>query len=257
MFLLLAAVAAGCGPSSRSPNATVSPAPATPAVEAATAQNGADLLTAFRVAFGAPAPYVTKVNVGDQYNPELETLSFTPQAFINLGPGLVALVSKGEGASTGNDAHASAGALTVHYLRLDQNGFTLLGRWTVPGSGIGYGLPAPWTLRSDLDDDPVMLLQAEDSGMGCYGETDTLFALTPTGPEKRVSFLRISENKQDDASSSSQNFKYDGAIVPIARGASFAVDYTGTLNKRVVFTKMPDGTFMNTADPGSTFPPGC
>jgi hypothetical protein len=240
------------------PTASTSAAPpaASPAVERPTAQNGADLLSAFSTAFGAPAPFVSQVDVGGDTNPgSYETLAFSPEAFIDLGPGLVALVSKGEGTTTGCGYHACAGALMVHYLRKDPSGFTLLGHWNVPNGGAGYGKAAPWTVRNDLDDVPTMLVQSGDGNMGCYAEQDTLIALTPTGPEDRGSFVRHSEDTQEPASR--DNYTYDGTIVPLERGVRFAVDYRGSSSKRVVFTKLSDGTFAD-ADPGSAeFPPTC
>jgi hypothetical protein len=245
----------GCGKNPTVSNSSSRPA-ASPVVERPTAQNGADLLSAFRTAFGEPAPFVSQVDEGGDSNPgSYVTLAFSPEAFIDIGPGLVALVSKGEGTTTGCDSHACAGALMVHYLRKDLGGFTLLGHWNVPNSGVGYGKAAPWTVRTDLDDVPTMVLQAADGGQGCFAEQDTLIALTPTGPEDRGSFTRYSEDQQEPASP--DNYKYDGTILPLERGVRFAVDYRGSSSKRVVFTKLSDGTFADTDMGSAEFPPTC
>ena len=148
--------------------------------------------------------------------------------------------------------------MVMDYLKRTPEGFVLLGHWDIKAGGIGYGTVAPWTIRTDLDDVPTMLLSASDGGMGCSGETDTLIALTPTGPEDRGSFA-LSTGYQDDPDvrNGPKDFHYDGKIVPLERGKAFVVDFSGTKSARIIYTKQAGAQFLNEDSSTANFPPSC
>ncbi len=148
--------------------------------------------------------------------------------------------------------------MTIHYLRHSPTGFTVLGHWTIAAGGTDYGKMVPWNVRTDLDDVPTMLLTNHYGGMGCSSETDTIVALTPTGPEERLRFTVQSSYQRDfDIKHGPGDYNYTGKIVPMVRGRQFAVNFTGTRSQQVIYNKQPDGTYFNNDTNTSDFPPGC
>jgi hypothetical protein len=185
---------------------------------------------------------------------EEHQLDFTPLAFIDIAPNIVALVSKGEGSNTDYSCHACDGAMTMHYLKRGPQGFVVLGHWRIDSGGANYGAVNPWTIRTDLDDSPTMLISGEYMGMGCEIKIDTLVALTPTGPEERGSFTLSSSY---DGEVAAKNYKYEGKLVPEERGKTFAVEYSGSAPRRLQFTKGTDRVFRPEHPEDLSFPPKC
>jgi hypothetical protein len=255
-----AALLCSCGQHKAPPAPSAASTLTAPKVETPTSSNGSELLEAFRVAFGGPAPYLAKVPSNDADVSWSSELTFSPAAFIDIAPNMVALVSNGEG----QECHACTGMMVMHYLKRTPQGFVVLGRWPIPAGGAAYGAVAPWTVRADIDDVPTMLISNSDSGMGCDTTTDTIVALTPTRPEARGSFL-LSSSYEDgsDAPDKTKEFKYHGTIVPIRRGESFMISYSGTKHVDRNYTKGPDGTYTDAGvEPldrqrALPFPPGC
>jgi hypothetical protein len=203
-----------------------------PKVEAISRDNGADLLLAFKSAFGQPAPYTQTSEDGSE-------LVFAPAAFVNLQPGIVALISKAE---IPDGCHACSGHLSIHYLRHQNGQYEVLGAWPDVG-GLGpYGKAANWSLRSDLDAVPTLVAISEDGGQGCSGSQADLIALTPTGPKVRAkAVLLASEYDGGGESSATPSFKYEGTIGGIERGKSFYVNFTGSKNISTKYTSYENG----------------
>jgi hypothetical protein len=251
VLMLLCACDAG-----RKGNGTAPATPTAPQVETATVTNGADLLEAFLTAFGQPAPYRATIQASEG-SAEHE-VEFSPLAFINIAPNIVALVSKGEGRNTGYTCHACTGAMTMHYLKRGPQGFTVLGHWPVESGGADYGEVNPWLIRTDLDDVPTMLVSNRSSGMGCATEIDTMIALTPTGPEERGSFTRSSSYQEaEDVKNGPKDFAYEGKVIVIERGKRIAVEYPGRALRRIEFVKGSDRVYRTEYDDKGTFPPSC
>jgi hypothetical protein len=226
--------------------------PAAPLVETATVSNGADLLEAFHEAFGQAAPYRATIPTSEG---SLEhRLDFSPLAFINIAPDVVALVSRGEGRDTDYSCHACAGAMTMHYLKRGPQGFTVLGRWQIASGGAAYGAVNPLSVRTDLDDVPTMIVADTSGGMGCEVETDTLVALTPTGPEDRGSFTRLSSYQElVDVKNGPKDYSYAGKVIPLDKGKQFTVEYSGGAPRSIKFDKQSDRIYRS----GQDFPPAC
>ncbi len=229
--------------------------PAAPRVESATAANGADLLEAFLTAFGQPAPYRVTMPASD--GSEEHQLEFSPLAFIDIAPNVVALVSKGEGRNTDYSCHACVGAMTMNYLKRAGQAFTVLGHWEIDSGGASYGLVNQWVVRTDLDDVPTMLISNDSAGMGCTNTVDTLIALTPTGPEERGSFTLSGSYQEQVDVRGPKDYSYEGKILPVERGKSFAIPYSGTAARRIVFTKGSDRVFRPEPVEDAPFPPSC
>lgn len=243
-ILMIAATAgglAGCKGAREGPKAAATAAPALssaaptpPRVVSATPASGGDLLRAFSAAFGQPAPY----RVTDKDGSVLE---YTPEAFIDVEPGVVALVSKGE---EPDGCHACTGTIALHYLRRKADGFEVLGSWPQAGGGADWGKAAPWKLRTDIDDYPVMATEASDMGQGCQVSTVDLIELTPTGPKTVAqNVLTAVDNEREGDVADRDLVSYEGEIRPIARGKSFEVilkETDGDKTVRTVYTKAGD-----------------
>jgi hypothetical protein len=204
--------------------------------------HGAEFLTAFKIAFGRPAPASVQTSDGRQ-------IVYSPQAMINLGNNLVALVSAGGETEV---AHASEGVLAIHYLRRTGDSFSLLGAWPAIG-GVGpESQAASWKVRTDLDTDPVMVTYAEDGGQGCYAGRSDIIALTPAGPIVRASDVILYTEYKPDEGDSSPAYKFRGQIVPEKVGQSFRVDLHGTRTIVQKYTRSGDKFYL-TGEP----PPTC
>jgi hypothetical protein len=185
--------------------------------------HGAEFLTAFKIAFGRPAPASVQTSDGRQ-------IVYSPQAMINLGNNLVALVSAGGETEV---AHASEGVLAI--------------------GGVGpESQAASWKVRTDLDTDPVMVTYAEDGGQGCYAGRSDIIALTPAGPIVRASDVILYTEYKPDEGDSSPAYKFRGQIVPEKVGQSFRVDLHGTRTIVQKYTRSGDKFYL-TGEP----PPTC
>ena len=252
-------VLAACGEKTK----TVAPLPAapqpfTPAVEPVTPANTAALNQAFLAAFGAPAP----ATIGFPAAPDGSTmdhrLQFTPSALIDVAPGVVALVSNGEGNFTNYTCDACTGQVSVDYLRrAPDGGFMKLGHWNLKAGAVSFGLTAPWTLRNDLDAVPVLLFAADEAAQGCTSTRLGLVRLTPAAAVDAGSAILNSGKQAEDGVVSPGDYQYSGKLTPLAKGQSFAIDYSGTSSLRVVFTKGADGQFLPPGGGAQTSPPVC
>jgi hypothetical protein len=256
VWIFAAALAlAGCGPRATAvPPAPAAPPPFVASVEPVTTANTAALNQAFEVAFGVAAPATVSVATGSGKH----QLQYLPAALIDLSPNLVALISNGEGNFTNYICAACAGQVSVDYLRRTANGgFAKLGHWDLEAVGVSFGLTAPWTLRTDLDDAPLMLFATDEAGQGCTSTMINLVALAPAGAIDAGQVVLNSGRQVLSGAGSPGDYQYAGKLTPIARGRSFAIDYSGARPLRVVFTKGADGKFGPPGGDAQTNPPVC
>jgi hypothetical protein len=267
LLMTIAALSAGIAACSRGTPAHA-PAQAPPSAANSTSvapdTSGIDLLTAFKAAFGVPAPASVDVpaNAGEDQaqatgalgdTPENGTsrLQFSPAQLFQLSPGLFVLVSKGVDPV---GCHACSGILAVHYLKRTTDGFDLLSQSGPIGPRAGFGAAPDFTIRTDLFPFPALQVQESDGGQGCGSTAARLYELTPGGLVGHGDDIDLAGSY--DGSGGSKSFDYSGTIVPDKRVESdtaydgkvgpphevraFKVVYKGTINGEVPYS--PEGT---------------
>lgn len=222
--------------------------------EAAEDTNPADLQAAFLAAFGHKPPF-TMAETGPGFSADWARsgnhLIYEPSALVDVTPGTVALISKGTLAEF--HCHACDGALAVHYLKKEGTGFSLVGAWPAIGGEAGFGESADWSIRTDLENAPVMMTKSGWAGMGCSVTSIGLIALTPDGPIVREEgFVLNSDYDGGVGPDPSTKYNYHGQIMPLETGKRFAVQYSGTRQFRVEYVRKGD-VYV----PDSPEPPGC
>jgi len=196
---------------------------------------------AFEVAFGKPAPWSTIDDGGDH-------IVYSPQALIDLRPGVVALISAKR---IPGGCKSCGGALAINYLRRDPSGFSRLGAWTdVGGQGVSGGV-LPWTVRTDIDNGPTLVTRRDDTVGDCSSTTDELITLAPQGPVK-IATVVVATGYAPLPKDHGHPPHVSGTIVPMVRGERFAVVLSGTSSLRQVFRR--EGEVFTTYSPGAT---GC
>lgn len=200
-----------------------------------------DLLDlAFNAAFKAKGH--AQKTIGDsQY-------TFTPQALRWVGNRAV-LISGGQG----DDCHACAGTLAVHYLEPGANGLNVVGEWPEAAAGTSFGQPPEWTLRTDLASNPVLQTEGGGTFQGYTCSSAQLVELKPDAP------ITIADGVQTHYSNEGavldgRGENIDGKIMPGARDQSFTVAYDGTTSAQVVY-KRQGATFQKVK--GAPDIPGC
>jgi hypothetical protein len=243
-------VLAACGQNTAAPSPPPVATAFAPAVEPVSPANTDALNRAFEAAYGRAA--TATVSYG------AHRLMFTPSALIDLSPSIVALIANGEGNFTDYDCASCTGVVRVDYLRrTSDRDFTSLGHWDLHASGVSFGLTAPWRLRTDLDNVPVLLFVTDESGEGCASTHLSIVALTAAGAVDAGTSILNSSKQVIDGVTSRGDYQYRGALSPLTKGQSFAIDYSGTAVQRVVFTKGADGKFESPGGGSQNFPPVC
>lgn len=215
-----------------------------PAAHAPPPPNG-PLQDAFTVAFGKPAPYATLNDDGDH-------VVYSPQGLVDVGSGVVALISKQE---IPGGCKACAGSLTIDYLRrgpqgLSRPGFSRIRSWPEVGGKGRYGAALPWTVRTDLDDGPTVVTRDEHKEGGCAATMEELITLRPAGPVKIATL--VTATAYDPRPGMKNPPRITGKITPLARGKRFAVVFSGTDPFRQVFKR--EGDVFTSYGPAAT---GC
>ena len=221
--LLLAVAGCGRNPATRGP-----PPPSGP------------LQTAFTVAFGKPAPYATLDDDGDH-------VVYSPQALVELDPGVVALISKEE---IPGGCEACAGSLTIAYLRRGPSGFSRISAWPEVGGKGRFGATLPWTIRTDLDDGPTLVTRDDHKERDCAATMEELITLRPAGPVKIATL--VTAMAYDPKPGEKTAPRLTGKITPLARGKRFVVVFSGTDSFRQLFRR--EGDVFTSYGPAAT---GC
>jgi hypothetical protein len=183
-----------------------------------------DLLPAFKVAFGQPAPATLEVGRGDQRM----TVSFEPAGFVPVGPDVVALISKGTNRDT---CHACGGALSIHYLHRTPQGVEVVGAWTDAVQGGEFGAPPRWRTRGDLFENVALVAESAAMAQGCAVSAEDLVELTPQGPILRAENIPTGMSNKAMGPAAPQDMgvqDYRGRIVSADKGKTFTVNYFGS-----------------------------
>lgn len=212
--------------------ASCSPALAaqSPAAPAAQAASPFDQVTAFHAAFGGPEPASHAVRSSDG---SIASAEFKPEGMVELGSGVLALVSAGTVAGA---CHPCSGALAVHYLRRSPTGFEVLGEWFDLAEVGEFGAAPEWKLRTDLFDYPALLATFEGGGQGCFVDGGDLIELTPQGPITRAHNVVLGSSNA--AMLPTHIVEQRGSILPREKGQAFVVRYTGTHSEDVRWARM-------------------
>jgi hypothetical protein len=198
------------------------------------------LQDAFTVAFGKPAPYATLNNDDDH-------VIYSPEALIDVAPGVVALIAKEE---IPGGCKACAGSLTIAYLRRGPSGFGRIRSWPEVGGKGRYGAALPWTTRTDLDDGPTLVTRDDHKEGDCRATMEELITLRPAGPVKIATLVTAMAYDPKPGEKTAPHLT--SMIVPQQRGKRFVVVFTGTSSFRQVFRR--DGEVFNSYGPAAT---GC
>lgn len=196
--------------------------PGQPALEKPPAQpviyTAADLLTAFKEAYGQPAPVETTDDT-DQ-----KTI-YNPAALVDITPEIVALIVKGE---IPDGCHACSGSDSIFYLRHTGKSFELLGRWPNIGGQAEYGHAADWTQRNDLTKYPALFFTSSGGGMGCDITSSDIVELTPSRPILRAQnvITELEYTPGEGEKTPAQSLK--GVLSTTGPNHTLQVIYTGT-----------------------------
>ena len=193
------------------------PAPEKPPSHAV-AYTAADLLTAFKEAYGQPAP----VETADQNG---EKTVYNPAALIDITPEIVALIAKGE---IPDGCHACAGSDSIFYMRHTGKSFELLGKWPSIAGQAEFGHAADWSQRNDLTKYPALMFTRGGGGQGCYSKGFDLVELTPSRPILRAENVITESEYVPGEGEKTPARKINGIVSMNGPDHSLEVVYTGT-----------------------------
>jgi len=207
--------------SSATQTAPVSAAPAS------TSPSPADLLLAFKAAYGQPAPLVQPKNepdAGGQVD-----LNYAPVGFVDVAPGIVALIAQGTGADCGRFC---TGTTDIYYLRRTPSGFESLGAWRDLAPGLFFGVPAEWSVRHDLFTGAALIANGVTGEGNCYPAVYTIIELTPLAPKVRAA--GVFSGAQVEAG------EIKSTIQPVIRDQSFKLVYYGLKSVTIKYNRIGD-----------------
>jgi hypothetical protein len=131
-------------------------------------------------------------------------------------------------------AHAFVGGVAMHVLvESAPNVHEVVTSAPYIEGGGGFGLPAPWEVRTDLFATPAVVVVSGWAGMGCSVRFQTMYEPIASGPRAVTPPILVAyEDRTTDPIA--------GRIDPSVRDRSFAVSYSGSVQRVVRFTKDRD-----------------
>ena len=175
------------------------------------------LRAAFRTAFGSDRS-ASRTSEGAR-------ITYTPGGLRWIGPRAV-LVSAGR---SDQDCHACSGAIAVHYLEADGDGFRVTGEWLDAGGGAGWGQPPEWRFSTALSDQPMLETSSGGMWQGCSIAGTAFYEFAPGGPREVASVRTHYSNEGAIVPESGEAAQsIEGVIRNVVKGRSFDVVYTGT-----------------------------
>lgn len=169
---------------------------------------------AFAAAFGKPGQASAEMNG--------QTVVYKPGSILWIGDRAV-LISP---AKSGDDCHACAGTLAIHYLKAAGHKFEVAGAWPDLVGGAGWGAAPKWKLTDAFTNFPGIYVEGTAGGQGHVCTSATLIELAPSAPVKSgpIPLHYDNEGAVDDEQSKVQ---IDGKFVNVKKGVSFDVAYSG------------------------------
>lgn len=206
-------------------------APLASAESAPVEQSSAEQLTAmaFRAAWGAPP----SIERAETINGQTERRTYRSGKLVPIGGDQFAFVSDGQG----GEAHASAGALAIHYLKRTVTGFERIGSWPgvlVSGS---WGSPPEWKIRTDLTPSPTLVAEAGGTWQGYTCTWAHVIELTPQRPVLRIDQIGLSYS-DGGAREDGVGRKMEGVLIPGQKGKTMRVRYSGDIDATVTYAKV-------------------
>ena len=128
------------------------------------------LAAAFAAAFGANGAR----SVGDN------DYRYDAGGLVWIGERAV-LVSAG---TNGQDCHACAGTLAVHYLAAEGDGFRVTGSWLEGGGFDDYGRPPEWRFSSELSGQPMLRTESGGGNQGIFCRQVRFYEFAEGGPRE-------------------------------------------------------------------------
>ncbi|WP_414901169.1 hypothetical protein ACMT1E_14620 [Sphingomonas flavalba] len=146
------------------------------------------------------------------------------------------LVSGGQG----DDCHACAGTLVVHYLKVADDSFTVERAFPAAAAGTSFGGAPDWQLRDDIASVPVVEARRGGTFQGFTCSRAQLVALTDGGPVTIADDLPIGYSDAG-AVTDGKAEEVEGTIVAGARDHDFAIRYSGGVTGTTRYEKAADG----------------
>ncbi|MEA3009615.1 MAG: hypothetical protein QOJ91_1307 [Sphingomonadales bacterium] len=174
---------------------------------------------AFEAAFGSRGEAVLAV-AGEGAD---EDVRYSPARLLwsSFGP---VLISEGK---VQDPAHASAGKLAVHYLRLAGDRFEVVRAFPAAIDTGSNGQIARWSLNPRFSNWPVVAAEGGGTWQGYTCSWLTLTELRPDGPAKVATIPLVYDDSGAKADSGGAQI-IEGKILNIARNESFDIVYSGS-----------------------------
>lgn len=206
------------GQAAAAPAANVAaPAPAAPTATVRALPASEQLALAFRAVYGA-APPASLRHEGNDY-------VITPKQLEWVGDTAVLLTS----ATIPDGCHACEGAIGVHYLRPEADGFVMTGSWPLMVAGTSFGAPtAGFSIRRDLGRYPMIVNQGAFMGQGNQCAWAVLAELTPDRPQGRGTLMLGFENSGAIVDDSQREIDWSGRIARAEPGQWIEIAYSGS-----------------------------
>lgn len=206
---------------------------------------------AFQAAWEAAAPVTASDprasdEEDDRWPEPVEgSFEFREGHVVQLGVNLYALISSGyvEGAG-----HATPGALAIHYLRRQDDGFLRVEVQPMFIAGGSSGAPPAFEVRTDLMPAPTVVIESGSTNQGETCVVTDLVELTPSHPVQRALDIPTARETEDNED------EWAGVLQPGRRGRDFAVQYSGASDARAAFVLTDIGTYRGAGVPRL---PGC
>jgi hypothetical protein len=171
------------------------------------------LTAAFAAAFGANASRT----VGDtEYRYTAGGLTWIGDRAILISPG-----------TNGQDCHACAGTLAIHYLAAEGDGFRVTGSWLEGGGFDDYGAPPEWRFSSELSGQPMLRTTSGGGNQGIFCSGVSYYELAPAGP-RQIADVPVGYSNASGLGGPDDGAEIEGAIRDIRSNQSFEVAYSGT-----------------------------
>lgn len=208
------------GNESASANLVTAPAPeasvtAPAPVEASirTRPPAEQLAAAFRTAFGRDRSATRRADGA--------TITYTPGGLRWIGDRAV-LVSPGRSSEA---CHACDGALAVHYLEAEDDGFRVAGEWLNGGGGADWGAAPEWRFSSELSDQLMLRTDTSGGGQGVFCSQVTFHEFAAGGPR---AVATVATGMSNTGALGSRGTEIEGRIANVRKNRSFDVVFTGT-----------------------------